>query len=121
MEILLPKALQIFVQIEPTILTQQKAYKIFREEQKERLKNQQEEEIDDDEFWNKKSENAPEVRVEISKRSQKSKKENEIKPKKTLKLFAEDGRPLNINQAKLDFKFFDDNPNEFILDLAVYK
>lgn len=28
---------------------------------------------------------------------------------------------MNINQAKLDFTFSDDDPEKFVLDIAIYK
>lgn len=51
------------------------------------------------------------------------KKESNKKPKKhPPKLFNADGRPLGVNQAKLDFVLTDDEENnQFLLDLAVYK
>lgn len=38
-----------------------------------------------------------------------------------MRLFNKDGKPMNINQAKLDFTFSDDDPKKFVLDIAIYK
>lgn len=100
----------------------QKKYLNSRAEQRERLKMSKTD-LDDDTFWKTTSENAPETRLEISQRSRKSKGLDE-KPKlekKSLRLFAKDGRPLNINQAKVCFTFNDDDPKEYVLDVAIYK
>lgn len=81
--------------------------------------------LDDDEFWKTTSENSPETRVEIAKRTRKTKelkqRKDEQPPKRTYNLFTKDGRPLNVNQAKLDFTFDVDDPEKYVLDIAVYK
>lgn len=78
--------------------------------------------MDDDTFWKTPSENSPETRVEIAKRARRQQeKQDTAKEKKAVKLFNKDGRPLNVNQAKVDFRFSDDDPEKFILDVAVYK
>lgn len=98
----------------------QRAYEEFRAKQRDRLAHPQEFQ-DDEEFWKASSEHAPETRVEISKRRSKNKVKEERKEKKSTKLYAQDGRPLNINQAKVDFKFECDDPKEYVLDIAVYR
>ena len=99
----------------------QRKYCLFREEQRARLK-EFDGSIDDEHFWKTSSENAPETRIEIAKRSKRNKKneEEEVKETKSVHLFNKEGRPLNVNQAKLQFKFCD-NPKELLLDIAVYK
>lgn len=78
--------------------------------------------MDDDTFWKSASENAPETRLEIAKRARKREEdEKPAKEKKALRMFAKDGRPLNINQAKVKFQFSDEDPSQFVLDIAVYK
>lgn len=81
--------------------------------------------ISDEEFWKTSSENCPETRVEIAYRHRKSNPDNknldENKCKPSVRLFNKNGNPLNINQAKLDFKFSDDDPKQFVLDIAIYK
>lgn len=36
-------------------------------------------------------------------------------------MFDKNQKPLNINQAKLSFTFSDEDPEMYVLDLAVYK
>lgn len=74
-------------------------------------------------FWKQSSEHCPETRVEMAKQHNKSKpKENEKEQKepKTRKLFAECGRPYNLNEPKLTFTI-EDLCDRFILDLHIYK
>lgn len=115
------KALQTFEETERKIKRQQKIYGQQRNEQRERLK-QTEAVVDDETFWRSPSENAPETRVEIAKRARKQEgpEKNPLGDKRTVRLFANDGRPLNVNQAKVDFKF-DEDPAKCVLDIAVYK
>ncbi|EFA00650.1 Protein tilB-like Protein [Tribolium castaneum] len=117
------KAKQNIVLIEDKIKGEQERYFLFRKEQKKRIEDGYDPTIDDEEFWKSTSENCPETRVEISRRTRKSKglDKGEITEKKQVRLFTKEGRPLNMNQAKLDFKFNDENPEKFVLDLAVYK
>lgn len=80
-------------------------------------------------FWDAPSQNTPEDRVAIAKKSRKlknvdrnrkeEKKKNKLKP---VKLFTNDGRPLNINQGRIPFKLNDDDESGCkILDVSVYK
>lgn len=87
------------------------------------MKEAKSNELDDETFWRTASENSPETRVEIAKRARKheEKQRDKNETKKSVKLFNKDGRPLNINQAKMDFQFNDDDPTKFVLDIAVYK
>ncbi|XP_055843075.1 protein tilB [Episyrphus balteatus] len=111
-------------------------YSIKRDEQKIRYVEQKSEletkmaSIEDEQeriklFWDSKTENCPEVRREIHEQQKKARKansstdENKLVKKKP-QLFAPCGRPYNINQPKLDFKFRDEN-KEFVLELKVYK
>lgn len=81
--------------------------------------------LSDEEFWKTSSENCPETRVEIAQRHEKNrnnKKEKEdTNCTRSVTLFKKNGKPMNVNQAKLDFKFSDDDPEKFILDIAIYK
>ena len=39
-----------------------------------------------------------------------------------VKLFTKEGRPLNVNEAKVDFKFTDEEEtNSFVLEVFTYK
>ncbi|CAH1163277.1 unnamed protein product [Phaedon cochleariae] len=119
------KAQQNFPTIEKRVQQCQAKYRMFRMEQQQRMSNKDTTCISDEEFWNTSSENCPESRVEMANRQRKSKKSNENKEisntERSARLFSKDGKPLNINQAKIDFKFNDDDPKQFVLDIAVYK
>lgn len=128
-------ALQNLPFIRSDIVFEQENYRQQRRKQKSRLektiKDKWENEYKDmdpeernKKFWAEKCEHAPEVRYEIEKmRKLKLKSyetETKQEEKRTYKLFAPDGRPFNINQAKIDFVFDDSGPT-YVLDLAVYK
>lgn len=130
------KARKCFDKNREGIIQAQLVYFIERDEQKIRYRQQKFElearmaSIENEEerikmFWDTKSENCPEIRRDICEQQ---KKARELKtPKDTKKvakrktmLFAPCGRPYNINQAKLDFLFREEE-KEFILELKVYK
>lgn len=71
------------------------------------------------------SDNTPEARIEIAEQTMKPKKNNkqaDKKEKSRVKLFNKEGRPLNINEAKIPFTLTeDDETNSFILEVAVYR
>ncbi|XP_013182954.1 protein tilB [Amyelois transitella] len=130
------KALQNIKIIKSDILFEQENYRHQRRKQKSRLERDisdkwenEYKNMDPDErnkkFWAEKCEHAPEVRHEIEKMRQLKLKsyEPEIKEeeKRQFKFFASDGRPFNINQAKIDFTFNDMELDKYVLDLAVYK
>lgn len=74
-------------------------------------------------FWKQSSEHCPETRVEMAKHHRKSGFKNDECQKikiKTQKLFAECGRPYNVNEPKLTFTL-EDFHDRFILDLHIYK
>lgn len=77
-------------------------------------------------FWNQPSENTPECRMEMalhSRRAQQNQdeaKKTQTNKKWTPKLFADDGRPYNLNQAKVPYKLKNE-PNRYILTVDVYK
>ncbi|XP_065161705.1 protein tilB isoform X2 [Atheta coriaria] len=124
------KALQNFPNAEKQIKRAQEKYYAFRENQRTRLQEQQENDrnLDDDVFWHSKSEHAPETRCEMSRRSRLARgkdkdeteavKENETKE---LPIYSKTGKPLNINQAKLSFTFDDSDESKYVLDIAIYK
>ncbi|KAM3964631.1 touch insensitive larva B [Aphomia sociella] len=130
------KALQNLKIIKSDILFEQEHYKNQRKKQKTRLerdiKDKWENEYKDmdpddrnKKFWSEKCEHAPEVRHEIERMRQLKLKsyelEKKVEEKREYKLFAPDGRPFNINQAKLNFLFNDTELDKYVLDLAVYK
>ncbi|XP_034826555.1 protein tilB [Maniola hyperantus] len=130
------KALQNLAIIRSDIIFEQNIYISQRKAQKLRLekdiqdkweniyKNMDQEERNK-KFWAEKTEHAPEVRYEIERMRQLKLKSYETDVKKEenrkYKLLTDDGRPFNINQPKIDFKFGDEEPDKYILDLAVYK
>ncbi|XP_021191278.3 protein tilB [Helicoverpa armigera] len=130
------KALQNLPMIRSDILFEQENYRHKRAKQKTRLErdiqskwDNEYKDLDPEErnkrFWAEKCEHAPEVRHEIEKMRQLKLKSYETEEKKeekrVYKFFAPDGRPYNINQAKIDFLFNADDPEKYVLDLAVYK
>lgn len=79
-------------------------------------------------FWKEMSENTPEARVELARHSRRAKqqaiqsKEDSSERKIKINLFNKDGKPNNINEAKIPFKFEEDEErNCFILTLEIYK
>ncbi|GFS38437.1 protein tilB homolog [Trichonephila inaurata madagascariensis] len=76
-------------------------------------------------FWKQPTKHTPLSRIEIYKHMEKSQKKNDSeikKPKTERKLITDDGKILNVNEAKLDFEFIDDEENNcFKLNLAVYR
>ncbi|XP_018418575.1 PREDICTED: protein tilB homolog [Nanorana parkeri] len=83
---------------------------------------------EDKAFWQEPTHYTPESRLEMhryleekrkSKESQ-SEDKKKVKPQRTL--IMADGRALNVNEPKLDFSLVDDEDNnQFILDLAIYR
>ncbi|XP_067125353.1 dynein axonemal assembly factor 11 [Centruroides vittatus] len=129
------QALQNYSNIRQKILRQQEQY--FQNKTKSTTITSSEESSDDDDnedeekksrFWNRSTEFTPESRLKIHKHIEKEKRRSvKIEENKNIKkcpptLFNKNGRPLNINRAKLDFVLTDDEENnQFLLDLAVYK
>lgn len=72
------------------------------------------------------SENTPETRLEMANHRRQSNKQgtennHEIK-KCEINLFNKEGKPKNINEAKINFSFTEDEEsNCFVLTLEVYK
>ena len=134
-------AMQTYSDVQKTILYQQETYKAKRLLQKDHARKQIEEEelqfsVASDkseeererEFWSKVSDHSPESRQHIAEHIQKQ-KENLTKTKsptkmlkRNYKMFTSDGRPLNVNEAKIPFKLTeDDESNSYVLDIAVYR
>ncbi|NWX87548.1 TILB protein, partial [Nothoprocta ornata] len=88
------------------------------------------EENDDEEdrrFWEEPTPYTPESRLEAhryieERRAKDSKRESKKKEKPLRTLITADGKALNVNEPKLHFTLEDDEENnQFILDLAVYR
>ncbi|XP_075067797.1 dynein axonemal assembly factor 11 isoform X2 [Mixophyes fleayi] len=88
--------------------------------------------IDDNEedkaFWQQPSLYTPESRLEThryieeKRKSKESSSEEQKRVKPQRILITADGRALNVNEPKLDFSLVDDEENnQFILDLAIYR
>lgn len=61
----------------------------------------------------------------IKQQEQKQKGQNNDRtkaPQRVYKLFSADGKPLNVNEAKIPFTLTEnDEANSLVLDIAVYK
>lgn len=124
----------------PDILSQiqqhQEKYHRFRVEQRIRVAKQiqenrrQMELIPDEEernkfFWDSKCEHSPESRVDLANRQMENDRRKQQTSEKVVKkaprrLFLDNGQPLNINEAKLDF-LFRDLVDSFELELFIPK
>nr|CDS31959.1 leucine rich repeat containing protein 6 [Hymenolepis microstoma] len=112
---------------------QEKAHALERKEALERKlrENNGDTEKLAEEFWHEKSPYTPESRLETYEflKLQKEQKSGgpstleKPKPKRSV-FFAENGRPYNINEPKVDFKLYEENTEFgqcFVLDLAAFK
>ncbi|XP_039443248.1 protein tilB [Culex pipiens pallens] len=112
-------------------------HRIDRDEQKVRVEEslrEQEESVKDldeeqraTQFWQQKSEHCPETRNMMAKYAKKGRERPEVGvgngekvPQRTLKLFAECGRPYSLNEAKIKFEFLDED-DRYELNLHIYK
>ncbi|XP_054286962.1 dynein axonemal assembly factor 11-like isoform X1 [Macrosteles quadrilineatus] len=125
------RAVQNYTLVRPKIIAQQLDYKKKREQQKKSAEEKclnaagDKATMDDSKFWEEISENTPETRIEIAHHSRRAKqKPEEVKnsTKREINLFNKDGKPNNINEAKLSFSFEDDEDrNCYVLTLGIYK
>uniref|UniRef100_A0A182PDW0 Uncharacterized protein n=1 Tax=Anopheles epiroticus TaxID=199890 RepID=A0A182PDW0_9DIPT len=133
-------AAKTFASLRERIVQLEALHKIERDEQRSRVQQsiaEQEESMrnlpDDDErkattFWQQKSEHCPETRIQMAKFSRRAKEsatagkgvDRPEEPKRNRRLFAECGRPYSLNEPRLSFEFHDE-PDQFELDLHVYK
>nr|KAG5701168.1 hypothetical protein BaRGS_023277 [Batillaria attramentaria] len=77
-----------------------------------------------DDFWQEKVPYTPESRLDVHEhlkelKEKDEKKDHEDKPPQR-RLFADDGRPFNINESKIDFVLTEED-NSLVLDLAVFR
>lgn len=81
-----------------------------------------EEKVDD--FWQQKSSYTPESRIEVHNHlkelKEKDEKKDETDKKPPRKYFADDGRPYNVNEPKVDFELTEDDENVY-LDVSIFK
>lgn len=133
------RAAKDFRLLRERIVQHEAQHKIDRDEQKVRvrqcLEEQEEqreayadEEKRTSEFWQQKSEHCPETRIQMAKFSRRAEKDRPggtscvEKPveKKPRRLFADCGRPYNLNEPRLGFEFRDE-PDRYELDLHLYR
>nr|XP_045625468.1 dynein axonemal assembly factor 11-like [Procambarus clarkii] len=100
-----------------------------REEYKRSLMEKDQEDFkNDEEWWKEASYHTPESRLATHRRlalrrqrETNATNDNSTK-KREVRLFTSDGRPLNVNAAKLEFHFTEDEQsNSFILKVDTYK
>ncbi|KAG7201500.1 hypothetical protein KM043_004256 [Ampulex compressa] len=131
------KALQAYARAEGDVLREYQSYKKERQRQirrhREKLASEAvedteglDEETKNERFWKSTSYHTPEDRIAIAERSRRSEERKnvaeETTPKYVPKLFDPQGRPYNVNRAKVPFKLdVDNDPDNIILDVAVYK
>ncbi|ETE62791.1 Leucine-rich repeat-containing protein 6, partial [Ophiophagus hannah] len=144
------QALQHYPELERKIHQQEQTYCLKREEekkeaerrmlekQKERKEKKKGQHLGFDqqsrtdiktpiEFWDEPVPHTPEARLEIhqyleEKRKEKENRQQGNKEKPLQTLITPEGRVLNVNEAKLPFSLEDDEENnQFILDLGVYR
>ncbi|XP_076246128.1 touch insensitive larva B [Calliopsis andreniformis] len=135
------KALQACAQIEGEIIRSYVKYRKTREAEiidyRERIALEatqedatQNEEEENEKFWKRTSRHTPEERVAIAERvlkqeEQKNKSNNEknrLKPVYVPKFFSPEGKPYNVNQAKVPFKLNDEEYHDrIVLEISVYR
>lgn len=130
------QALQYLAESRCDILRQQARYleKLQREQEaEENSKDRDVKDMTEEEFWSKPSKFTPEGRLEAHRFMEEKRKEKEdsktstlnpdLNPiKRTIRFFNDEGRPLNINQDKMDFVFTESEDfSEYLLDVSCYK
>uniref|UniRef100_H2Z734 Leucine-rich repeat-containing protein 6 n=1 Tax=Ciona savignyi TaxID=51511 RepID=H2Z734_CIOSA len=134
------KAMQVLESTREKIVKQQEIYKAKRREQKEDARknedkennNEDEEELEskkDQEFWSEQVDFTPESRTAIQNKLKENKEkthESKFKePKKEKherRYFNEEGKPMNINEGKVNFKLTEtDDDSAFVLDVSCYR
>ncbi|CAG5080944.1 Similar to lrrc6: Protein tilB homolog (Danio rerio) [Cotesia congregata] len=94
----------------------------------EEYQDQDQDQDDNSKFWNSKSYHTPEDRVAIANKTleiaekKNKKKDNKLEKKKYIpKLFNSEGRAYNINQAKVSFTLNDDDRDNIVLEISLYR
>ncbi|UJR37501.1 hypothetical protein I4U23_030204 [Adineta vaga] len=80
----------------------------------------------DENYWERQTEYTPESRIEthetMKKKREHESKETKAEPKPVRQYIGDDGRPLNCNEPKVDFKMYEsDDDRHIILDVAVFR
>lgn len=112
----------------PSSIENKDHFQVPETQEEEHSTKKSDESEDDLAFWNKPSVFTPESRLETLRHMEKQRKSQDKlsgdkkKVKAPRTLVTEDGKVLNVNEAKLDFSLKDDEKhNQIILDLAVYR
>uniref|UniRef100_F6YY79 Leucine-rich repeat-containing protein 6 n=1 Tax=Ciona intestinalis TaxID=7719 RepID=F6YY79_CIOIN len=96
---------------------------------KENLSKEELEQKKDEEFWKEKVDFTPESRTSIQNKLKENKEKTHDskfkqpkKEKRERRLFNEEGKPMNINEGKVDFSLTEtEDDGAFVLDVACYK
>ncbi|GLV39448.1 touch insensitive larva B [Carabus blaptoides fortunei] len=117
-------AAEMYNLLKSDIQAEQVKYENYRSEQRARFAELKKRGVSSDVFWIYQMEDCPEVRLEKARRSQQAKsvkkqKEN-INLNKKIPLYSEDGQPINVNQANLNFTMAE-NSEMLELQLHLYK
>nr|XP_002131587.1 protein tilB homolog [Ciona intestinalis]XP_026691423.1 protein tilB homolog [Ciona intestinalis] len=139
------KAVQVLESRRKLIVQQQEKYRVEREKQKkeaneqgkanelvineENLSKEELEQKKDEEFWKEKVDFTPESRTSIQNKLKENKEKTHDskfkqpkKEKRERRLFNEEGKPMNINEGKVDFSLTEtEDDGAFVLDVACYK
>ncbi|XP_060070361.1 uncharacterized protein LOC132550333 [Ylistrum balloti] len=106
-------------------LSQEEKKEAGEKKKKEFLEKEKDEDQKEKEYWETPSAYTPESRLEVHNhlKEQRERKDGpKEKPKPPRRLFMDDGRPLNVNEAKVEFSLIDDEENNcYVLDIAVFK
>ncbi|OAF67671.1 Leucine-rich repeat-containing protein 6 [Intoshia linei] len=117
-------AIQNYYDNKELVLAQEVSSLKYREKQKINIGELLKANKDDEEFWNSKIAFTPETKIAMHERMQTEKENKREKPKETKKtptrLQAKDGRFLNINQQKFEFKL-DQDEYLIILQISLFK
>ncbi|XP_045110127.1 dynein axonemal assembly factor 11-like isoform X2 [Portunus trituberculatus] len=90
----------------------------------------EEDEEDNEKWWKGASSHTPETRLAMHQRltrqrdrqSTSSTLHNDVRKRREVRLFTDDGRPLNVNAAKLTFQLTEDEEsNCFVLEVNTYR
>ncbi|CAF0938026.1 unnamed protein product [Adineta steineri] len=119
-------ALQKYDKISKRIEELDKQYAEKRKNQVNEYARTKPERDADENFWERQSEYTPESRIE-SHETMKKKREHEStetkpEPKPVRQYIGDDGRPLNCNEPKVDFKMYESDDDRYvILDVSVFR
>ncbi|KAH0535825.1 hypothetical protein KQX54_019558 [Cotesia glomerata] len=125
------KQIDSFNQREKLVITEvpsglQGANGEYQDQDNEEYRDQDQD--DNSKFWNSKSYHTPEDRVAIANKTieiaekKNKKKDNKLNKNKYIpKLFNCEGRAYNINQAKVSFTLNDDDRDNIVLEISLYR